>query len=445
MLLKEFHDTLVAGHMGVARTYNALAQDYYWPGMHKSVVRYVNSCTTCQQNKATHEAPAGLARPLPIPERPYSVWGLDFVMMPPNREGHNCCVVFVCHKSKLVRLFAATATGDKDNPLSAAAVARIYFNNIFRHYGLCSAIVSDRDSRFVSAFWRELHQLCGTSLFMSTAFHPQSDGLTERANRTFLTTLRCVLCDHGGDWVDHLPQVEFAMNNSINASTGMSPFYMCLGYHPRVPASVNVHAANVPAAAEFVEHMQSIWKQSEDSMLRAQLQQIEHMDKRRRVSPFKPGDLVYLSTKNISFDTPSKFTPKYVGPFKILELHAHGNAARLDLPATFKARRIHDVFNVGLLKPYFERPVEMGPPRVHNPPPLAVTSDGPLWEVERVLAVRKRNGQKKVFVRWAHYGPENDTWEPYARFKRDCPEALAEWEALQPPPRQRSRKSRAVA
>jgi hypothetical protein len=104
--------------------------------------------------------------------------------------------------------------------LSAEAVARIYFDTIFKHYGLCSAIVSGSDSRFVSAFWRELHQLCGTSLFMSTAFHPQTDGLTERANRTIIQTLRCTLTDHAGDWVDALTAAEFAMNNSINASTG---------------------------------------------------------------------------------------------------------------------------------------------------------------------------------------------------------------------------------
>lgn len=442
VLLKEFHDTPFSGHMGIARTHNAMAKDYYWPGMHKSIVRYINSCTTCQQNKATHDVPAGLARPLPVPDRPYAVWGLDFIMMPPNRDGKNCVVVFICHKSKLVHAVAATATGDKDNPLSAAAVARIYFDVIFRRYGLCTALVSDRDSRFVSSFWRALHEICGTSLYMSTAFHPQSDGLTERANRTVLTTLRCVLCDLGGDWADHLHMVEFAINNAVNASTGVSPFYACLGFHPRTPVSVDTHAADVPAAAEYVEHMQSIWKRSEDSMLRAQIAQVEHMDKHRRISPFKAGDLVYLSTRNISFDTPSKFTPKYVGPFKILEVLARGNAARLDLPATFKARRLHDVFNVSLLKPYVTRPDSMGPQRVHNPPPLAETSEGPLWAVDRVMQVAIRNGQRKVLVRWTGYGPENDTWEPYARFKQDCPDALAEWEALQPPRPKRTRKSR---
>ena len=104
VLLKEFHDTPISGHMGITRTHNAMAKQCYWQGMHKSIVHYINSCTTCQQNKATHDTPAGLARPLPVPERPYAVWGLDFIMMPPNHNSKNCCVVFVCHKSKLVQL-----------------------------------------------------------------------------------------------------------------------------------------------------------------------------------------------------------------------------------------------------------------------------------------------------------------------------------------------------
>ena len=187
---------------------------------------------------------------------------------------------------------------------------------------------------------------------------------------------------------------EFAMNNAVNASTGVSPFYACLGYYPRTPVSVNVPTADVPAATEFVEHMQSTWKHTEDSMLRAQIAQVEQTDKHSRLSPFKAGDLVYLSTRNISFDTPSKFTPKYVGPFKILEMHARGNASRLDLPATFKARRIHNVFNVSLLKPYVTCPVSMGPQRVHNPPPLAETSEGPLWAVDSVMQVAVRKGQR---------------------------------------------------
>ena len=156
-------------------------------------------------------------------------------------------------------------------------------------------------------------------------------------------------------------------------------------------------------------------------MLRAQIAQIEHMDKSRRVSPFKVGDFVYLNAKNIKFDTPTKFTPKYVGPFKIWELHAHGNAARLELPDTFKARRIHDVFNVSLFKRAVARPPELGQQRQNNPPPVAVTDDGEFWAVNRVLNVQRRCGCNEVLVLWQGYSLDAAKWVPYALFRKDCP------------------------
>ena len=435
VLLKEFHDAPISGHMGVDRTYNALSKEYYWPRMHHDVNVYVNSCTTCQQHKATNEPAAGLARPLPVPDAPYKIWGLDFIIMPASKTGKNCIVVFICHKSKKVHAIAATMTGDEHNPLSAKAVARIYYDHIFRLYGLCSALVSDRDSRFLSAFWQEFHKLCGTSLYMSTAFRPQTDGATERANRTIAQTLSCILRDLGGDWEEHLTGVEFAMNNAVNASTGVSPFFMTNGFHPRIPTTFHESSCQVPAAGEFVDRILSTLKRAEDSMLRAQIAQIEQMDKSRRVSPFQVNDFVYVSAKNISFDTPNKFAPKYIGPFRIVELLAHGNAARLELPDTFKARRIHDVFNVSLFKRAVSRPPELGPQRQNNPPPLAVTDAGTFWEVDRVLNVKNRRGTKSVLVLWKGFGEESATWVPYTQFKEDCPEALTAWEALQPPPK----------
>ena len=428
-LLKEAHDTPLMGHMGIDRTHATLARDYYWPRMHRDIRAYVNSCPTCQQSKPSHEHPAGLARPLPVPDAPFETWGLDFVIMPKSNTGKNCLAVFVCHKSKKVHAIAATMTGDEENPLSAKAVARIYFDHIVKHYGLCSAIVSDRDRRFISTFWKELHKLCGTALYMSTAFRPQTDGLTERANRTVVQTLSCILRDLGGDWEEHLTAVEFAMNNAVNASTGVSPFYMTLGRHPRTPLTFNAASCDVPAVAEFLDRITSVLRRSEDSMLRAQIAQVEYMDKTRRISPFKVGDKVWLNARNIKFDTPHKFAPKYVGPYRILEMHGRGNAARLDLPATFKARRIHDVFNVSLLKPYVDRPIELGPVRLHRPPALE-TDQGKKWDVERILQVAVRKGKRMVQVRWEGYGEDEDSWEPYSRFKKDCPEMLRAWHEL---------------
>ncbi len=148
---------------------------------------------------------------------------------------------------------------------------------------------------------------------------------------------------------------------------------------------------------------------------------------------------------HIKFETPSKFQPKYIGPFKILDMHGHGNAARLDLPDSFKARRIHDVFNVGLLKLHVDCPAEMGPQRHNHPPPLADTPHGMFWEVNRVEKVAYRCGCKMVFVHWKGYCHESDSWEPYTKFAKDCPQALAEYKARQPPAASRKPLGRRVS
>jgi len=188
-------------------------------------------------------------------------------------------------------------------------------------------IVSDRDSRFVSKFWQELHRLCGTKLFMSTAFHPQSDGLTERMNRTIVDGIHCALIDLGGLWLDHVISIEFAINNAVQASTGMSPFFMTQGRHPRLPTSIDVSESTVPAVGTMLETLTTNIAQATDAILRAQIPQIDQIDSRRRVSPFQVGDRVYLSSQHLSFSSPAKFTPRWIGPFTILELSAGGNAA----------------------------------------------------------------------------------------------------------------------
>jgi hypothetical protein len=332
-VLFDHHAAPIAGHLGVDKTFANLSRSFYWRHMYKDIRTYIASCTSCQSVKATNVAPAGLARVLPPPTGVFEKWGLDFVLgLPPTPTGENCLVVFIDHLSKKTHIIPAVSSTnprDRDNPLSAEKTAQIYFQHIFRHYGLPSGLVSDRDARFVSKFWQELHRLCGTKLFMSTAYHPQSDGLTERANRTIIDSIHCQMIDAGGAWMDHVMSVEFAINNSVQASTGMSPFFMTQGRHPRLPDSIDLGQCRVPTVGNLLDTIQTNITRATDAILRAQVSQIEHIDTHRRVSPFKVGDKVWLSSQHLSFSSPSKFTPRFIGPFEILELKAGGNAARL--------------------------------------------------------------------------------------------------------------------
>lgn len=456
-LLRDYHEARIAGHPGVHRTYQALSREYFWPRMFYDVKTFINSCTTCQTVKATNQAAAGLARPLPPPENIYDVWGLDFITkLPPTKDGENCLVVFSDHLSKKVHLVptvSSTDPRDKDNPLSAEKTAQIYFDNIFRHYGLPRKIVSDRDGRFVSKFWQELHRLCGTRLLMSTAFHPQTDGATERTNRTAIDTITCLMQEHGDQWRDHVTAVEFAMNNAVQASTGMSPFFMTTGRHPRIPSTVDTEQSKVPAASKLVETLNTNISRATDAILQAQIAQVRAMDRHRRDSPFRVGDKVWLSTQNLRLETTSKhFVPKYIGPFSIVSLRSSGNAAELDFTPypDFKKRGIHPVFNVSLLKPHTERPVDLGPVAQNRPPALAHDEgDDPFFEPDFIVkeATRGRGRRRKLhyLVRWLGYGPHEDTWEPADRLLLDCPQIVAEYQGKHRPAVTKSASKKADA
>ena len=248
-LLAEAHDVPVSGHVGVAKTVDLLTRSYYWPGMHGEVKEYVTSCLPCQSNKSSSQHPSGLLQPLPIPVRRWEQVSMDLItQLPRTRTGHDAIVVFVDKLSKMVHYAPTTSN------VTAPQLASIMFETVVRHHGVPASIVSDRDTRFTSVFWRALWQQLGTRLAMSTAYHPQTDGQTERANRTLEDMLRAYVSYRQTDWDKHLIAAEIAYNNSVQASTGFSPFFLNSGQHPHLPLSAAVRPTDVsnPPASELL-------------------------------------------------------------------------------------------------------------------------------------------------------------------------------------------------
>ena len=198
-----------------------------------SIHSVTKSCPSCQVTKSSNQRVAGLLVPLPVPERKWESVSLDFLKLPTSEDGHDTLVVFVDRFTKMMHVFPSRAEG-----LDAPSVAQIYFNTVVRHHGVPTSLISDRDTKFTSSFWKTLAKLCGTKLAMSTANHPQSDGQTERANRTIIEMLRNYCGTHGGRWDHHLIAMEFAYNDSVSPSTGFTPFYLNYGQHPRVPTAL---------------------------------------------------------------------------------------------------------------------------------------------------------------------------------------------------------------
>jgi hypothetical protein len=231
-ILYEFHDSPIGGHLGREKTFLAISRDFYWPHMYKWVRKYVRTCDMCQRVKPSPSRQAPL-HSLPVPQDNWQSISMDFIFgYPPDDDNNTGIVVFVDRLSKMVHLAAVP------DSVTAEDTARIFLDTIFRHHGMPCEIVSDRDPRFTSRFWRAVFQLVGTKLSMSTAAHPETDGQTERVNRVLEDVLNSFVHSVHG-WSSFLPLAEFALNNAVHASTGHSPF--CLNYarHPRVPSLLN--------------------------------------------------------------------------------------------------------------------------------------------------------------------------------------------------------------
>ncbi|KAF1315199.1 reverse transcriptase, partial [Globisporangium splendens] len=219
------------GHLGREKTFLSLSRDYYWPHMYKWVRKYVRTCEICQRAKPSGSAQAPL-RSLAVPSDSWKSVSVDFIFgLPRDKHGRNGILVFVDRFSKMVHL---APVSDK---ISAEKTAKVFVDVVFRLHRLPVEIVSDRDTRFTSKFWRALFGLLDTKLPMSTAAHPETDGQTERVNRVLEDVLRSYATSFK-EWSEFLPLAEFALNNSTHVSTGHSPFYVNYGIHPRVPASI---------------------------------------------------------------------------------------------------------------------------------------------------------------------------------------------------------------
>ncbi|CAM6104731.1 unnamed protein product [Calypogeia fissa] len=250
--------------------------------------------------------------------------------------------------------------------------------------------------------------------------------------------LRAFTLDEQLEWDRLLPLVEFAYNNSLNASTNVSPFYLMYGEHPQVPASLLHQKAittKVAATEEFATRLQSVIQAAKEKLLVAQNRQKQHADRKRRDMEYMVGDQVWLSTTNLSMKGNQKLGARRIGPFSVAK--CIGDVAyELSLPETM--RHLHLVFHVSLLKPYISRPLTFSNP--HPTPPLPqVVDDHIEYEVDRILQKRIiRRGRKTIveyLVLWKGFPLHEATWEPIGNlthcanilqeFKNSCNEDVA--------------------
>jgi hypothetical protein len=294
-VMHAMHDCNVSGHLGMDKTEELTSCSFFWPDLQQDVRRYVRSCEQCQRNKASNCRLGGLLQPIPIPQQQWEQITMDLIVGLPKTVRENSGIaVFVDRLSKEIKIAPIF------HDTTAPAIARVYFDNVFRHKGLFRVIISDRDPRFTSNFWRTLLKLLGTKLSFSTAFHPETDGQTEHVNRMIEEALRPYVNARHTDWDLYLTPVEFAYNNTVQASIGHSPFYLNSGQHPLTPgALLKPPSSDTPAADEFLQKIATAIHNAKTLLRIARNRQKQYADARRRPLILQPGDRVYLSTAHL--------------------------------------------------------------------------------------------------------------------------------------------------
>ena len=252
-VLCELHDSPHSGHHEFKKTRKAVERYYTWPSLIKDVEHYVLTCPCCQGNKSSNQKPGGLLQPLPIPTRRWGSVSMDLIAsLPETAAGNTAIVVFVCRLTTMVHLVACKSA------IGAEAFAKLLRHEVLRLHGNMYETVSDRDGRFTSKCIRKVCRLLNIRQAMSSAYHPQTDGQTERTNRVLEDMLRHYVSPTHHDWDEHLDMAEFAINDAWHESVQETPFMLNHGQHPLNFLSLQTHAhkCHVPAAAAFTTNMQ---------------------------------------------------------------------------------------------------------------------------------------------------------------------------------------------
>ncbi|GJX10511.1 putative reverse transcriptase domain-containing protein [Tanacetum coccineum] len=375
VIMHESHKSKYSIHPGSDKMYQDMKKLYWWPNMKADIATYVSKCLTCAKVKAEHQRPSGLLVQPKIPEWKWDNITMDFVTkLPKTSQGYDTIWVIV---DRLTKSAIFTPMRETD-PLDK--LARMYLKEVVTRHGIPVSIICDRDPRFASNFWRSLQNALGTNLDMSTAYHPQTDGQSERTIQTLKDMLRACAIDFG----------------KVGEAQILGP--------------------------ELIQETTEKIIQIKQRMQAARDRQKSYADLKRKPMEFQVGDKVMLKVSPwkgvVHFGKRGKLNPRYVGPFKVLEKVGEV-AYKLELPEELS--RVHNTFHVSNLK-------KCHADRNHSVPLDGLHLDDKLHFVKEPLEIvghevkrLKRSRIPLVKVRWnSKRGPEF-TWEREDQFKKKYP------------------------
>jgi len=399
-----FHDNPESGHFGALKTADLVSRDFYWPAMDATVRKYVAGCELCHRIRAPCHARHGLNMPLQPPSRPWEGVTMDFVTDLPESTAskYTGILVIVDRLTKMATYLPCRK--DIDSP----ELARMFFEHVICKRGVPDNIVTDRGKEFNSRFWNRVCSHLSINHRLSTAFHPQTDGQTERQNQTMEQYLRA-FCNYEQDnWVELFPLAKFAYNNSLHHPTCMTPFWANYHYHPSIqfkPPKVTSNLRTEIRADAMAAGLEETHRLLKENLLEAQTRQSKNAGGKEMT--FGVGDKVWLLTRNFRTTRPSKkLDYKRTGPYTVSKI-INENAYRLDLPKTM---RNHNVFHVSQLDRF--TPQVTGQPQ-SEPNPIIVDDLEEEWEVDRILDSKRRYRKLHYLVQWAGYNYIHTSWEPF--------------------------------
>ena len=422
LVMDEAHKTKYSVHPGSDKMYQDVKELYWWPNMKADIATYVNKCLTCLKVKAEHQKPSGMLQQPEIPLWKWEQISMDFITkLPRTSNGHDTIWVIVDRLTKSAHFLPIR------EDFKMKRLSRLYINEVVARHGIPASIISDRDSRFTSRFWQTLQKALGTRLDLSTAYHPQTDGQSERTIQTLEDMLRACVIDFEGNWDSHLPLIEFSYNNSYHTSIQCAPFEALYGRKCRSPLCWNEVGDSQIVGPELIQETTDKIFKIRDRIKAARDRQKSYADKRRKPLEFSVGDKVLLKVSPwkgmVRFGKKGKLAPRYVGPFEILA-RIGPVAYKLKLPQELSG--VHDTFHVSNLKKCLADESLIIPPgevRIDNKLHFI---EEPIEIIDREIKRLRRSHIPIVHIRWnSKRGPEF-TWEREDHMKQKYPHLFAE-------------------
>jgi len=418
-VLQAFHSSGIGGHSGFHATYHRIKALFAWPKMKDYIRTFIQQCDVCQQAKVEHVKTPGLLQPLPVPSTPWTVVSLDFIEGLPISYKSDVIMVVVDKFTKYGHFIALS------HPFTALQVAQAYMNNVYKLHGLPQSIISDRDRIFTSKVWQELFKLSDTQLLMSSSYHPQTDGQTERLNQCLEAFLRCTVHSCPKQWYKWLSVAEYWYNTSYHSTLQNAPFEVLYGHPPRHFGISNLQACSVPELEQWLTERDLLTKVVQQQLIRTQQRMKAQADKGRSEREFAVGNMVYLKLQpyiqsSVASRLNQKLAFRFFGPFQVSQ-RIGKVAYKLDLPSDSK---IHPVVHVSQLKKHIAPHLQVSSdltvfPDADSP------QDVPIAVLDSRLVHHGSSTATHLLIQWSGLPSTLATWEERQDFRRRFPAASA--------------------